>query len=245
MKSLKGCFGLFLFLSIGQNAFSNQIIDESNILPLGFELMHHPHIVEAKIEKIRNNRVHIYIADVYKGRLKKGKNIRINYFIPRFQDKEAYRKLLNLKESESYIFMLSRSSGINRRIRLWKPYFKFQVQNDSIYVPYQLLRSRGGQDLTLSKNPEEDGELSLGYKTSTGVFKELALNINSCYKYTSYKKSTNERTRKQKYGTCFCKIKEPDTLNRSDFERAVLNQIESIWKKKPCYAPICISPTAE
>lgn len=194
-------FFLLSFLANGQqDSLSKDTIvvtSTGNSYSLDYYLLTRKTIVEGTVQKIKRKNLRIKEIDRLKG--ESGKLLNNNRLIAlQLTDgigNEGAADFYGLSEKEKYIFILGKTKWRFSKTILRSPYNRFQIVNDSVFIPYDLLKQLNlSEDFIHEKIKYNSQNKGYGYDMSVVDFKLLVKTLNEIFQRNEkdyfYKKET-------------------------------------------------------
>lgn len=218
---------VFLFVVLHPSSLLRaQEEEQYNVLPLDYYLLKYPVIIEGEIKKIGVFDCRVKVIESIKGKLKKNRSVRVRYNF-RWNGREKYQSKMDLKKNGHYIFILGRKSSIVSPLRLYDHSSRFIIKNDSLFLPYSLLKRFKFNSRVNIHETNTFGERNSigGYKISKSDFLDLVQLLNRTYAFHTVGKG--------RYGykqSCMHKLQEVDSTSLSSFQRSIFEHTESWWE---------------
>lgn len=153
--------------------------------PLDHNLVNYGSVVRGKVVKIKDDRFIVKTEDWYKKKKKLnfGRNVTVH-----FAEGKNYfnngNKDYKLELDKDYIFILGNTKWRFSSLVLRNPYSRFIIQNDSLFIPFEILQKvEIPKEIEIKqKNTFNDPLYGFGYKISVFDFHMLSDILNDNFK---------------------------------------------------------------
>jgi hypothetical protein len=154
-----------------------------NCFTLDHGLINYGTVLQGTVIKIKKNKFRVKINQTIKAKKKLKKNHRVTVHFPNqsvLNNNDSYKLELN----NEYLFILGNTKWKVSTLVLRNPYNRFIIQNDSLFIPYEVLDRIGFPNEIDIKQPNSfnDPLYQYGFKISLIDFQKLSEALNDSFK---------------------------------------------------------------
>ncbi|UKN02015.1 hypothetical protein K6119_00605 [Paracrocinitomix mangrovi] len=200
---------------------------------IGNYVVLYPTIVKGRITKIKNKNALVEVTEWYKNELNLKDKIKISSnSYANYKGYTTLKNELGLELEREYIFVLATAPNSFLPEPLDAPQFRFIVENDSLFIPPDLIPKFENSTFKIQKNDFSDPIFDKGLKISLDYFKNLILKMNETFLWEKTKRGVFTKKRRMRI-KCLQKLSIPDT-NEVGLLRSVMLESLNLWNKNKC-----------